>query len=212
MQAELARIRTCKGRSAARSSLSTFVTTAERAIAPESVALGVFGLLAALAALLIAAQMIGRQLHVGASKTARSSERRARARRRHSATVSSAWVGAIVVGAMLASVVAVGLSPLAPLGPGAPGRARLSLRLDSDGRSRRLDPRPRRGGSALAHRQAPHRRARRRRSHGSSGRAGRQHGIPDAAVTECVRARARGRRQCGAGAFRDRRNGAALVV
>ena len=39
---------------------------AERAIEPESIALGVFGLIAALAALLIAGQVIGRQLRAGA--------------------------------------------------------------------------------------------------------------------------------------------------
>ena len=43
---------------------STIVTTAERAIAPESIALGAFGAIAALAALLIAAQLIGRQLRL----------------------------------------------------------------------------------------------------------------------------------------------------
>ena len=39
---------------------------AERAVKPESIALGVFGFIAALATLLIAAQLIGRQLRVGA--------------------------------------------------------------------------------------------------------------------------------------------------
>ena len=38
------------------------VAKAERAVKPESIALGVFGLIAALAALLIAAQVIGRQI------------------------------------------------------------------------------------------------------------------------------------------------------
>ena len=41
---------------------------AERAIEPESIALGVFGGIAALAALLIAGQMIGRQVRLGADE------------------------------------------------------------------------------------------------------------------------------------------------
>ena len=45
---------------------SVQVAKAERAIEPESIALGVFGVIAALAALLIAGQVIGRQLRFGA--------------------------------------------------------------------------------------------------------------------------------------------------
>lgn len=45
---------------------STVLAKAERAIEPESIALGVFGAIAALAALFIAAQMIGRQVRAGA--------------------------------------------------------------------------------------------------------------------------------------------------
>ena len=43
---------------------------AERAIEPESIALGVFGAIAALAALLIAGQLIGRQIRFGADERA----------------------------------------------------------------------------------------------------------------------------------------------
>jgi hypothetical protein len=87
----------------------------ERAIEPESIALGVFGLIAALAALLIAIQVIGRQLRadlddldvlraLGATP---------------SMTTGDGLVGvfgAIVVGSVIAIVVAIALSPFAPLG------------------------------------------------------------------------------------------------
>jgi hypothetical protein len=95
---------------------SVEVAKAERAIAPESIALGVFGALAALAALLIAAQLIGRQIRIGADERAVL-----RALGASPATTVGdgvvAVIGAVVVGALLAGVVAVGLSPLAPLGP-----------------------------------------------------------------------------------------------
>ncbi len=89
---------------------------AERAIEPDAIALGVFGGIAALAALLIAAQVVGRQFGlddrdravlraVGAGPAAASTDG------------LLGVVGAVVVGAVLAVGVAGGLSPLAPIGP-----------------------------------------------------------------------------------------------
>ena len=96
----------------------TAITTAkaEHAIKPEAIALAVFGAIAALAALLIGGQLIGRQLRqwspdgrvlrsLGADPVV---------------TLADALVGilsASAIGALLAGVVAVALSPLSPLGP-----------------------------------------------------------------------------------------------
>jgi hypothetical protein len=92
------------------------VTKAQNAIKPEAIALGVFGLIAALAAILIAAQVIGRQLGFWAQE-----ERTLRALGADPAmTVGDGLAGllsAVVLGALLAAMVAVALSPLAPLGP-----------------------------------------------------------------------------------------------
>ena len=89
---------------------------AERAIKPEAIALGVFGGIAAIAALLIASQTIGRQLRLGAGD-----ETILRALGADPVMTLSdglvGIVGAVVVGALLGVAVAVGLSPLAPLGP-----------------------------------------------------------------------------------------------
>ena len=93
-----------------------FVPAAQQAISPEAVALGVFGGLAALSALLIAALMIGRLLRaateelealraVGASRAMLLSD-----------GLLGVWA-AIFVGSLLAVLVAVLLSPLSPLGP-----------------------------------------------------------------------------------------------
>ncbi len=88
----------------------------ERAIKPESIALGVFGLIAALAALLIASQMIGRQLRVDAD--ALDILRALGASPAMTATDGLIGVvGAVVVGALLATGVVVALSPLSPIGP-----------------------------------------------------------------------------------------------
>jgi hypothetical protein len=90
-------------------------TQAEAAIRPESIALGVFGAIAALAALLIAAQVIGRQLRFGADDLDTL-----RALGADPAMTSTEGLigalGAIIVGSVLAGVVAVGLSPVAPIG------------------------------------------------------------------------------------------------
>ncbi len=95
---------------------SVAVAKAERAIEPESIALGVFGAIATLAALLITIQLIGRQLRVGGDERAVLRALGASP----ATTVGDALLGAlgaVVLGAVLASITAVGLSPLAPLGP-----------------------------------------------------------------------------------------------
>ena len=95
----------------------TSLTTAkaERAIRPESIALGVFGGIAALAALLIAGQIIGRQLRLGAGDLGTLRALGADP----AMTVGDGLpgiLGAVVAGSLLAAVVAVVLSPAAPLG------------------------------------------------------------------------------------------------
>ena len=89
---------------------------AERAIKPESIALGVFGAIAALATLLIAGQAIGRQLRVD--------ENELHALRALGAgpavTSTDGLLGvfvSVVAGALLACAVAVIMSPLWPIGP-----------------------------------------------------------------------------------------------
>jgi hypothetical protein len=88
---------------------------AERAIEPASIALGVFGGIAGLAALLIAGQAIGRQLRLGADDLGTLRALGAGP----AVTISDGLpgvLGAVVAGSLLAAAVAVGLSPLAPLG------------------------------------------------------------------------------------------------
>ena len=92
------------------------VAKAERAIKPESIALGAFGAIVALATLLIAGQLIGRQLRTGSGETATMRALGANP----AMTAADGLLGIlaeVVIGALLAAVVAVGLSPLAPLGP-----------------------------------------------------------------------------------------------
>ncbi len=89
---------------------------AERAIKPESIALAVFGVICALAALLIGAQIIGRQLRLDAA-----AETTLRALGADPVMTLLGGlvgiVGSVVLGALVAAGVAIGLSPLAPLGP-----------------------------------------------------------------------------------------------
>jgi MacB-like periplasmic core domain/FtsX-like permease family len=88
----------------------------ERAIKPESIALGVFGLIAALAALLIASQVIGRELRVGADDLDIMRALGAGP----TMTAGDGLIGvasAVLIGALVAAGVAVGLSPLFPIGP-----------------------------------------------------------------------------------------------
>jgi hypothetical protein len=95
---------------------AVIVAKAERAIKPESIALGVFGGIAGLAALLIAAQLIGRQLHLGASDL--DTLRALGADPAMSMTDGLLGIiGAVVLGSIVAAGIAIGLSPLSPLGP-----------------------------------------------------------------------------------------------
>jgi len=96
--------------------LSDEVAKAERTLRPESIALGAFGCIAALAVLLVAGQIIGRQLRLASTELGVL-----RALGADPATVAadtlvgSATAG--VAGAALAVGVAVGLSPVSVLGP-----------------------------------------------------------------------------------------------
>ena len=92
------------------------VAKAERTIRPEAVAFGVFGLIAALAALVISGQVISRLVRRNAQDGAVLRALGAGP----AMTVSDGLigvVGAVVTGSLLAVAVAVGLSPLAPIGP-----------------------------------------------------------------------------------------------
>jgi hypothetical protein len=92
------------------------VIKAQNALRPEAIALAVFGLIAALAALLIAGQLIARQLGFWAQE-----ERTMRSLGADPGmTLGDGLLGicgALIVGALLAGAVAVALSPLSPLGP-----------------------------------------------------------------------------------------------
>ena len=95
---------------------STVTSQVELAIKPESVALGAFGAIAALACLILAAQAISRLLRRG--------ERDRDVLRAFGASpvtlAMEGLVGALLatgVGIFVAAVVAVALSPLGPLGP-----------------------------------------------------------------------------------------------
>ena len=95
---------------------SAFVPSTQQAIEPEAIALEVFGGIAGLAVLLIAALMIGRILRVEADET---DTLRALGANRAMMLVDQlvGVLGALLVGSLLAVVVAIGLSPFAPLGP-----------------------------------------------------------------------------------------------
>ncbi len=92
------------------------IAAADRAIKPVSIALGVFGALAALSLLFVAIQVAGRQLRRHADETATLRALGAGA----SVTMAdgvTGIIGAWLVGCVVAVVVAVALSPLFPLGP-----------------------------------------------------------------------------------------------
>ncbi len=89
---------------------------AERTLKPESIALGVFGGIAALAALLIAGQVIGRRIRLGAGELDVLRALGAGP----AMTMADGLIGtlvAVLVGSLLAGAVAVLLSPVGPLGP-----------------------------------------------------------------------------------------------
>ena len=97
-------------------SLRPQLAKAQRAVEPEALALGVFGGIVALAALLIAGQVIGRQLRFDADDRVVLRGLGAGP----AVTVTDGLIGmlgAVVAGAVLAGATAVGLSPLSPLGP-----------------------------------------------------------------------------------------------
>jgi hypothetical protein len=92
------------------------VAKADRTLKPEAIALGAFGGLVMLAALLIAGQVIGRQLRLDAGER----ETMRALGSDPATTMADGLIGtgsAVVLGSVLAVVVAVALSPLAPLGP-----------------------------------------------------------------------------------------------
>ena len=98
------------------STWAPYVAKAERAIRPEAIALGVFGLIAALAALVINGQVISRLVR-------RNAEEGAIVRALGAGPAMAmadglvGVVGSIVLGSLLAVAVAAALSPLAPIGP-----------------------------------------------------------------------------------------------
>ena len=104
------------GPAAGSTTWAPYVTKAERTVRPEAIAIGLFGLIAALAALVINGQVIGRLVR-------RNSDDSAVVRALGAGpgmTMADGLVGvigAVVAGSILATAVAVGLSPLAPFGP-----------------------------------------------------------------------------------------------
>ena len=92
------------------------VGRAEQAIKPESIALAVFGGLAALAALVIVSQIISRQRRVEALEL-ETLRALGAGPATNAADATLGTVAAVVGGSLLASVVAFFLSPLFPLGP-----------------------------------------------------------------------------------------------
>ena len=96
--------------------VSAIDAKAEQTMRPESIALGVFGLIAALAMLVITGQVISRRLRFNASDLAIIRALGAAP----ATTVVDGLVGivvAVLAGSLLAGIVAVTLSPLALLGP-----------------------------------------------------------------------------------------------
>ncbi|HVB71606.1 MAG TPA: FtsX-like permease family protein [Acidimicrobiales bacterium] len=95
---------------------SSSEAVAQRVIGPDVVALYVFGLIVALVALLVASQMIGRQLRLGSGE---SDVIRALGAGPAMTMIegTTGVIAALVAGATLAVGVAVALSPLMPIGP-----------------------------------------------------------------------------------------------
>lgn len=87
----------------------------ERATKPASIALGAFGILAGLAALLIAGQALSRGL-LAHMRDVTNLRALGASPRMITADALLGWSGSIVVGALMACVVCVALSPVAPLG------------------------------------------------------------------------------------------------
>jgi len=92
------------------------IAAADRAIRPVSIALGVFGGLAALALLFVALQVTGRQIRRHADETALFRALGASP----AMTIADGCggvIGSVLIGSLLAAAVSVALSPLFPLGP-----------------------------------------------------------------------------------------------
>ncbi|MCU1351803.1 MAG: hypothetical protein JWM05_1012 [Acidimicrobiales bacterium] len=102
---------------------------ANRAIEPESIALGAFGAIAGLAALLIAGQLIARQLREGAEERQILRALGAGRAMRMSGDLTGI-VAAVMAGSMLAAGVAVAGSALAPVGPVRPIYPRPGIAFD----------------------------------------------------------------------------------
>ena len=88
----------------------------ERATRPEAIALGVFGVIAALAALLIGGQAISRQLFASRGDLGVLRSLGA-ARRTMAADATLGPISAVFLGAFVAVGIALALSPLTPIGP-----------------------------------------------------------------------------------------------
>ncbi len=98
------------------SSVRQVLAKAQQEIKPEAIALGVFGLIAGLAVLLIGGLTIGRMLRTGAAEMRTLHALGANT----SMALFTELIGvslAVVMGALIAVALAVSLSPLAPLGP-----------------------------------------------------------------------------------------------
>ena len=102
----------------------------DRTVKPEAIALAVFGVIAMLAALLISAQVIARQLQAGDEDLAVL-----RALGASPAMTMSDGLfgvaGAVGLGSLLAAGVAIGLSPLSPIGPVRPVYPSPGIAVDS---------------------------------------------------------------------------------
>lgn len=95
---------------------STVSGQVNRSIKPDAIALGFFGLIAALAALIIAGSLIARTLQSDDEDLEILRSLGATPLMTTSASLTGIF-GAIISGAVLADVVAVALSPLSPIGP-----------------------------------------------------------------------------------------------
>jgi ABC-type lipoprotein release transport system permease subunit len=103
--------------------------TAQRIIRPDAIALGVFGLIVSLVALIISVQLIGRQLRLDSDEL---DVLRALGAKPTVMLLEGliGVVGAVVAGSLLAGLVAFLLSPLAPIGPVRPVYPTRGLSLD----------------------------------------------------------------------------------
>ena len=95
---------------------STVEDQVNRTVEPEAIALAVFGIIAALATVLIAAQVIARQIQQAGEDTAVLRALGA-SRLVIMGDTLSGILGSIAAGALLAAGVAIALSPLSPIGP-----------------------------------------------------------------------------------------------